>query len=160
MPEQQQVDYDALAAQHGGAVSVDYDSLAAQHGGSTPPPAPTKPQTWADRYPNVAGVARGVVNTLPVLGAAVGGALATPETLGTGTIAGAALGAGVGRGARDLIAEYTGLEPKSSPLAKAGTIALDTAVTAAVPGMIEAVKTPVQTVAEFADIYRKLLPRW
>jgi hypothetical protein len=39
-----QIDYDALAAQHGGTAAIDYDALAAQHGGtaaSTPPPTAT-----------------------------------------------------------------------------------------------------------------------
>src|SRR6185369_9317918 len=66
-----------------------------------------KAQTWTAKFPNVAAAARGVVNTLPAVGALVGGVMATPESVGLATVPGAALGAGVGRGARDLIAEAT-----------------------------------------------------
>ncbi|HEV8493042.1 MAG TPA: hypothetical protein VGR76_12265, partial [Candidatus Angelobacter sp.] len=37
----QTIDYDALAAQHGGKAEVDYDALAAQHGGTVEASAPT-----------------------------------------------------------------------------------------------------------------------
>jgi hypothetical protein len=38
-----QIDYDALAAQHGGSASIDYDALAAQHGGTAAAPKDTAP---------------------------------------------------------------------------------------------------------------------
>lgn len=118
---------------------------------------PRDPSFWDD-HPTAASLARGTVNTLPAVGALVGGGL-TAET-GPGAIAGAAFGAGVGRGARDLIAEQTGLDPPTSPLAKAGAIAGDTLLTATAPGVIEAAKAPIRSLAEFADTYRKILPRW
>lgn len=118
---------------------------------------PRDPSFWDD-HPNMASLARGTVNTIPAVGALVGGGL-TAET-GPGAIAGAAFGAGVGRGARDLIAEQTGLDPPTSPLAKAGAIAGDTLLTATAPGVIEAAKAPIRSLAEFADTYRKILPRW
>ena len=114
------------------------------------------PPTWAEQHPNMAGAARGVLDTLPAVGAMVGGALATPETLGTGTIAGVALGAGAGRGLRDLIAEGFSLDKPSSPAAKAGHIALDTTEAAAaqalLPGIWEAIKTPGKTIGEIIDL--------
>lgn len=41
------IDYDALAAQHGGTAAIDYDALAAQHGG-TPASTPSPPPQTAD----------------------------------------------------------------------------------------------------------------
>ena len=52
-----------------------------------------KAPTWTAKYPNVAAAARGVVNTLPAVGALVGGVVSTPESFGLATVPGAALGA-------------------------------------------------------------------
>jgi len=41
-----QVDYDALAQQHGGSAAVDYDALAAQHGGASPTTSPQPQGLW------------------------------------------------------------------------------------------------------------------
>lgn len=104
------------------------------------------------------------LDTLPGVGAIVGGALSTPETFGAGTVPGIALGAGVGRAARDLIGHATGLDAPSTPLEKAGSIAGETAVTGlvagALPGVIEGVRTPVQTLREGAEQFKSVLPRW
>lgn len=117
---------------------------------------------WMDEHPTTAALAEGVVNTLPAAGAIAGGAIATPETLGTGTVAGAALGAGVGRGLRDLIAHTIGLE-STTPTQKAKNIALDTTETAAaqaiLPGLVTALSTPGQTVKEALNTFQKNLPR-
>lgn len=117
------------------------------------------PNTFATRNPRTAAVIGSAANALPAAGAIIGGVVASPETLGAGSLAGAALGAGAGRGARDLITEGLGIEPVSSPMQKAGTIALDTAVTAAVPGAVQAARAPVRTLAEFANAARKVIPR-
>jgi hypothetical protein len=66
----------------------------------------------------------------------------------------------VGRGARDLITEYAGLEAPSSPVQKAVNIGADTALTAVIPGAVEAARTPIRSLAEFMDTYRRLLPNW
>jgi hypothetical protein len=42
-----QVDYDALAQQHGGAAALDYDALAQQHGGST---SGEDERSWLQRF--------------------------------------------------------------------------------------------------------------
>lgn len=122
---------------------------------SEPPPA----RTWADTGRDVA---TGALNALPMVGGIVGGALSTPETLGTGTAAGVALGIGAGRGARDLIAESTGLEDKTTPESKAGRIAIDTALSyvwqSALPGLVEAAKTPGQTAGELYETFKDHLP--
>lgn len=106
-------------------------------------------------------VATSALNALPGAGAIVGGVLATPETLGAGSIAGAAVGAGIGRGLRDLITEGLGLERPSSPASKAGRIALDTSETAAaaaiLPGLWEAIKTPGKTVSEVVQAAHDLV---
>ena len=47
-----QVDYDALAKQHGGNAAVDYDALAAQHGGN-PSTAPQQSQGLWDRVKSI-----------------------------------------------------------------------------------------------------------
>lgn len=109
-------------------------------------------------------LARGGLNALPGIGALVGGVLSSPETLGVGTIPGAALGAGVGRGARDLIGHYAGLDAPSTPTEKAGSIAKDVAITGAtmaiVPGLVTAAKTPVRTMGEAAEQFSRGLPPW
>ena len=97
-------------------------------------------QQWWQQHPKTLQIARGTLDTLPAVGAMVGGAVATPETLGGGTVAGAALGAGAGRGARDLIAEHLGIDSPTTPLSKASRIALDTAITAAVPAVASTAK--------------------
>jgi len=119
-----------------------------------------------EQHPNVAALARGTANVLPGAGAVLGGALgasAAPVSLGLGAIpgvtAGAALGAGAGRGLRDLATEGLGLEPVTSPFQKGVGIAGEAALTAAVPGVIEAARTPIRSLAEFTDAARKLLPR-
>lgn len=120
-------------------------------GQSSTTKAPTE-QFWAE-HPNLKQLASGAVNTLPAVGAMAGGIAATPETLGVGSVAGAALGAGAGRGLRDLIAESVGLEPESTPLGKAARIALDTLMTAATPAALDTVKRMVtRPGATFADI--------
>ena len=115
-----------------------------------------KAQTWTAKHPNVAAAAKAVVDTLPAAGALVGGVIATPESFGLATVPGAALGDGVGRGLRDLIAESTGLDEPTSALSKAGRIALDTAETGAVqavlPGAAEALKTPLKTAGEVIEM--------
>lgn len=107
-------------------------------------------------------LAKGALDALPGIGAMVGGALSTPETLGAGTIPGIALGAGVGRGARDLIGAATGLDAPTTPLQKAGGIAGETAIaggTAAVlPGLVSAVKAPIQTLREGAEQFGSAMP--
>ncbi len=101
-------------------------------------------------------VGRAALNALPGIGGIVGGALSTPETMGTGTIAGVALGAGAGRGMRDILTEYFGLEPPSTATSKGTRIALDVGETAAlsaiIPGLIEAAKTPGQTVKSLMEL--------
>lgn len=102
------------------------------------------------------------LNALPGIGAIVGGALSTPETLGTGTILGASLGAGAGRGLRDLLAEAFGLDAKTSPASKGARIALDTGETAllssVIPGIVEFAKTPGQSAADLIEALP--IPKW
>ena len=50
---------------------------------------------------------RAGLNTLPTVGMITGGILATPETLGIGTAAGAALGAGAGTRIKKSLAKNT-----------------------------------------------------
>lgn len=108
---------------------------------------------WWKQNPKTLQIVRGTLATLPAVGSMVGGAAATPETLGAGTVAGAALGAGVGRGARDLIAEHLGIDDPTTPLSKASRIALDTAITAAVPAIAGTAKRfLMQPKATFADL--------
>lgn len=102
------------------------------------------------------------LDALPAIGGIVGGVLSTPETLGTGTIGGIALGVGGGRALRDLIAEGLGLEAPTSAASKGARVALDTAEAAAaqavLPGVIEAIRTPGRTVREVYDVVNKVLP--
>ncbi len=104
---------------------------------------------------------RAVLNSLPGIGGLVGGALSTPETLGTGTIAGVALGAAAGKGLRDLLAEGFGLEQPTTPEVKAVNIALEGGTTAALsallPGIVEAAKNPRATIGELVELIPK---RW
>lgn len=107
-------------------------------------------------------LARGAIDLLPGIGAFVGGALSTPETLGVGTVPGMALGAGVGRGARDLIGQATGLDAPSTPMAKAGAIAGETALAGAtgaiLPGAVAAARSPIQTLREGAEQFGSAMP--
>ncbi|MDA4120210.1 MAG: hypothetical protein OK436_06440, partial [Thaumarchaeota archaeon] len=119
--------------------------------------AEVEPSFW-EKHPNLKAAAKGVTATLPAIGALAGGALAAPGIVSTPL--GVGLGAGVGRGAQDLIEEGVGLSPKSSPMSKAGRIGLDTALgtgtEAVLPGVIEAAKTPLKTAGEMAS--SKLIP--
>ena len=68
------IDYDKLAAQHGGSSTVDYDALAAQHGGSSSEPAarfgPQEEPSTLDLYkqalfnPKGSGAASGVTGDI------------------------------------------------------------------------------------------------
>lgn len=102
------------------------------------------------------------LNALPGIGAIVGGAMSTPETLGAGTILGASLGAGAGRGLRDLLSEAFGLDAKTSPALKGARIALDTGETAllsaVIPGIVEFAKTPGQSAADLIEALP--IPKW
>ena len=150
MPEPQTVDsLDALASKHG-ASEQSLDALAAQHGASKPPSAL---EDFWKAHANIANLARGTLATLPAVGAMTAGIAATPETLGGASIPAAALGAGMGRGLRDLIAEGLDLEPPTSPIVKAAKIALDTTTTAgtamALKFVAAIVSQPRSALAEF-----------
>lgn len=123
---------------------------------AAPQPSGAMQQFWA-RHPNAAQLTKGALNSLPTAGAITGGVIATPETLGAGTVVGSALGAGAGRGARDLLAEALGLEDKTSPLSKGARIALDTAITAATPAVAGTAKRlltdPRTTLADLLDVF-------
>lgn len=110
----------------------------------------------------VSDLAHGTLNALPGIGAVVGGALSAPETGGVGTIPGMALGAGIGKGARDLIGHATGLDAPTTPLQKAGGIAAETAATGAtaaiLPGLVAAAKAPIQTLREGAEQFGSAMP--
>ena len=106
------------------------------------------------------------LDALPGGGAIVGGALATPETVGAGTLGGAALGAGAGRGLRDLVSQGLGLERPTSPAEKGGAIALDVGQTylagKVLPWLWEVITSPGATVGAVFDrakIMYKILPR-
>jgi hypothetical protein len=118
------------------------------------PPAPTAPASPAHPW------IKAGLDALPGVGAVVGGALAGPETAGLAAIPAMALGAGAGRGLRDLIAEGFNIDQPSSPATKAGRIALDTTETAVasaiLPGLWEAIKTPGKTISEVVET----LPKW
>lgn len=107
-------------------------------------------------------LARSALDALPAIGGMVGGVLSTPETGGVGTIPGMALGAGAGRGLRDLIGHYTGVDAPSTPTQKAENIAGETALagtTAAVlPGLATAAKAPIQTLRDAADQFGSAMP--
>lgn len=100
------------------------------------------------------------LDALPGAGAVVGGALATPETLGGGTLAGAALGAGAGRGLRDLISAGLGLEKPTTAVGEGGKIAMDVGETyiagKVLPALWSAIKQPGATVGDVYDGMRKL----
>lgn len=115
------------------------------------------PEFWKDK-PRLKGFANSVLSALPGAGAILGGAAATPETFGGGTIAGGALGAGVGRGTQDLISQGLGLSD-TSPMQKVGNIALDTGVAAVTPGIAEGVMHPIDTARMGARAYMSLTPK-
>lgn len=160
---------DVTALMGGGEVRPGLDVT---HLMGTSPSAPAP--NWTADYPKTAQIARGVVNTLPAIGAAAGGLLAAPAAAAaSGTVVGVpaglaieaggvGLGAGAGRGLRDLIAEGIGLEPTSKPIEKGGRIALDTAEAGlaqmVLPALVEAMRTPGRTVKEAFQFVEKSLP--
>jgi hypothetical protein len=114
------------------------------------------PQSWQN-HPYLRQIARTGLDVLPGLGAMAGGALATPETFGGGTIIGGALGAGAGRGLRDIAADFLGLN-QTTPLQKATGIAGDVALTAAIPGAMQTARNPIwATKATAQNTARNLL---
>jgi len=128
------------------------------------------PQYWKDN-PNMARFVKGVLDAFPAGGAMVGGSpgalsyMAAPWSGGTSVpvstammMGGGALGAGAGRGLRDLSAQVLGLE-QSTPLQKATNIGVDTAIAGMTPGIIEAAKSPIQTARWAVGDYSKILPR-
>ena len=96
-------------------------------------------------HPKLQQIAKGLLDTIPAVGGMLGGAASTPETFGLGTLPGAALGVGAGRGLRDLISEGLMIEPKSSPIQKAKNIGMDTGLAAITPGVMTAVGNPIKT---------------
>ena len=105
---------------------------------------------WPAQYPKTAQVVGGVLNALPAAGAIAGGVLASPETFGTAAPLGVALGAGVGVGARKLATEALGLEPVTSPIAKAKQIATDIALTGITQAVLPVAGPPVRAVGRAA----------
>lgn len=159
-----QVDYAALADQARNsspppppaAGPVDYAALADQaRGGHADFSATNEPPSTALKAAAYGKDALQLaLDALPGAGAVVGGVLATPETGGAGTLTGAALGAGAGRGLRDLIAAGIGLQKPTTATAEGGKIAMDVGETALagkiLPALWAAIKTPGATVA---DVY-------
>lgn len=109
-------------------------------------------------------LAKGALDSLPGIGGVVGGVISTPETGGVGTIPGIALGAGVGRGVRDLIGHYSGLDEPTTAMQKAGHIVGDTAMTAGtaaiLPGLATAVKAPLETARLASEHFGSAMPQW
>lgn len=121
------------------------------------PEAPAKLPESMGRH-----VAKIALDTLPGIGGIIGGALSTPETLGIGTVPGAALGVGAGQGLRDLIGHYTGLDAPTTPIQKATHIAGETGLAAAtgyvLPGLVTAAKAPMQALREGAEQFGSAMP--
>jgi len=93
---------------------------------------------WKE-HPIAANIGRSVTGTFPAIGAIAG----SPA----GGLPGSALGAGVGRGAQDLINEALGLQ-HTTPLGKATNIGMDTGLTAVTPGLVTAAMTPRETLRD------------
>lgn len=121
------------------------------------------PSSWVTQHPVAADIARKTLDTLPAVGAMAGGILATPETAGAGTAIGIGLGAAGGRGVRDLIAEQLGLQEPSTMQSEGARMGLDFAVSAgtqaALPGLVEAAQTPIQTAKEFVGANARSISR-
>jgi hypothetical protein len=107
-------------------------------------------------------LAKAALDTLPGIGGLVGGIVSTPETLGAGTIPGVALGTGIGRGVRDVIGQATGFDAPTSMAQKAKNIATDTAIAgtahALIPGLVESVKSPIQTLRMASEHFGDAMP--
>lgn len=107
-------------------------------------------------------LARGVLRTLPGAGMILGGAAGGAAGGGLGAVPGIALGAGVGQGLQDLIGHATGLEEPTTPVQKAKNIAAETAksgaVAAVMPGLVSAVRSPMQTLKEGAEQFGSAMP--
>lgn len=88
-------------------------------------------------HPTTAGLARGATSVLPFAGALAGGLIGRSG-------AGAAIGAGLGRGAEDLINENTGLAEPSTPEHKAASMAKETALTSLMGPVTALTAAPVE----------------
>jgi hypothetical protein len=105
--------------------------------------AQDKSSFWG-QHPNIKQGVKIGLDTLPGLGAIGGGLLATPETFGGGTVIGGALGAGAGRGLRDIATQFLGME-NTTPLQKGVNIGVDTAITGLTPGVVNAIRAPISS---------------
>lgn len=121
------------------------------------------PQFWQN-HPNMAEFSRQVLNSLPGVGGVLGGAAGE----GIGSIPLMALGAGGGRGIRDILAQSMGLESPTNLANKftnAGTDAGLTAVGAKViPGIPAGISAtlddPADAARGLAQFYSKLTPKF
>lgn len=138
-------------------------SIAKREPVAAEPPAP-QPTQWTRDYPTTAALTKATLDALPGIGGLVGGVVATPESGGAMTVPGVAFGAGIGRGLRDLIAEAIGVDAPTGATSKGTRIALDAATSAAfqkaIPGLVEAARTPGQTAKEAFNVFRSRLPSW
>lgn len=116
------------------------------------------PETW-QKHPKIAEFSRQVLNTLPGVGSAVGGLLASPETFGAGSLPGMAIGAGAGGGLRDIANSLLGLEKQKSPMQAASNIGMDAGLAAITPGAMEAIGSPIKTARELTGDLLKFSPR-
>lgn len=152
------VDYDALAAQHGGTAAapapvtsptVDYDALAAQHGGQAMTPTfrsenekdangrPAVTPDWIDK----------LTSWLPAIGGTVGGlggTLTDPVTGPVGTVMGAALGGMAGEAYKELINRARGrVKAPDGSWAAAKAIGAEGATQGAAQAVGDVVAAPV-----------------
>lgn len=166
MAENQQIDIPGVgivefpSSMSDADVAMAASRLHLAHANATPLKEPT---TYAGGVlKTIAPIARAGLDALPGAGAIVGGVLSTPETLGTGTIPGVALGAAAGRGLRDLIGHVTGIDAPTTPMQKAGHMAVDAAISGAtqaiVPGLVEAAKAPIQTLRDASEQFGDAVP--
>ncbi len=121
---------EALSRQGGQAPSA---GTAPGTGRPTPGLTEAQASFW-QQHPTGAALARGATSTLPFAGAV--GAELIPGAVETAPIMTGALGFGIGKGAEDLINEYTGLTPPTSPVSKALRMGAQTGLAAAGGGVM------------------------
>lgn len=92
-----------------------------------------QPQTFWEKHPNFASVARSTIDALPAIGGAIGFTLGSGS--GVGAVPGAITGAALGRTVRNPLMAATGLEAPKSPLTTIGEAATDAAVQGALPAV-------------------------
>jgi hypothetical protein len=106
---------------------------------------------WWEDHPTLKALTQGTTGTFPAIGAVAGGILATPETYGTGTLAGFGFGGAAGQGLRDIANQGLGLD-NTSISKKVLNMGKEGLLAAMTPGGAETAAHPIDTARGIAGV--------